>query len=397
MTSVLASGPIYTSSFFWLVAAPVVGVATILATVWVTVGLWHSGPPRRLLIYSMPIATSLLTVDTRNLGLSSSDLRITYQEHALTNPYFVRFRMDNPSRKGIGSGEFDDKRPIVFDMSAPIRAVMGAEGPIVSQQKAIINDTTIQIEPTLIHQGLAIQLDLLIDGEPQLTCESPFAYVKVKNQSPEHIKRQRNRIRAVSFCMLLAIILPIFAIRIYQAHRPEPLAIPTVTAPPGDAVAPNFDFLSHSPTPDPGLANSDLPTFSDLPSIPPHVSMTIGGRSAVAGSYIEVGARFAVSGVADDIPGGDDLWLVAKPTTTDRWYPFGQVTLATDGKWSLKIAVNKNLKGSMSLDVVMLSAPDNNMFMRNETGTGNSQYLPPGLSSLPRGSQVLSIYPIVVQ
>ena len=119
----LASGPFYTSLFFWTVASPIICLIIGLLTVFVTLGTWRFGPPRPLLIYNMPVATSLLTMDAPSFGHASSDLKIVYCGHVLTNPYVVRLRVDSQRRKDISSLDFDQEQPVVFDLGAPIHAI----------------------------------------------------------------------------------------------------------------------------------------------------------------------------------------------------------------------------------------------------------------------------------
>jgi hypothetical protein len=60
---VLASGAFYTSGTFWGVA----GVAVAVLAILVSVVLWRLGGPRRVLTYSVPVATPLLRGSPRFL------------------------------------------------------------------------------------------------------------------------------------------------------------------------------------------------------------------------------------------------------------------------------------------------------------------------------------------
>src|SRR3977135_4399653 len=84
------------------------------------------GPPRRLLTYRIPIATSLLSSNAPG-GLARDELRIIYRGTELTDPYIVSFYIENQSRSDISSKDFDEKNPLVFDIGASIVSLVGGD------------------------------------------------------------------------------------------------------------------------------------------------------------------------------------------------------------------------------------------------------------------------------
>ncbi len=321
----------------------------------------------------MPMATSLLTTDGHNFGLASRDLKVTYKGEALTTPHVIRLRMDSQSRKDITDDDFNEKRPFVLDVGARIFGIVGNQGQAVPSGKLLVSGSTVQIKPMLIKRGPVFELDLLVDGQPRLSYVPSLRDVEVKEQDRAKVQRQRALILAI--CGLLLVIIPsIFAIKAYLAHGAQSSGVSSVADGPGGFALPN-------------MPASDL-----------YTTMFINRNVlAIPGIFAEVGAQFNVNGVADNIPSGDDLWLVANPTKTNRWYPLGQLILETGGKWDMRIDVNEALKGSsMNLDVVMLPASDKAAYVRSGR-IGGLQHLPQGLSKLPRGSQIVSTFPIVVQ
>jgi hypothetical protein len=75
----LASAPFYTSGTFWAAAAVAVAVLIGVATMWVT---WISPYPKRRLLYSMPVVTSMLN---RQSDLTD-ELKVIYGTKKLDCP-----------------------------------------------------------------------------------------------------------------------------------------------------------------------------------------------------------------------------------------------------------------------------------------------------------------------
>lgn len=175
----LAAASWYTSATLWTDAGTIFGVLSVI----IAYILWQLGAPRRLLIYSMPVVTALLTI-ARSDGLAREDLKVMYGTHALSDPYTVRIHVESRSRRDIRSADFDQNRPLGFDLGAHIESRLAAsiELPLASNG-ITIDDTSVEIHPTLIRRGDAADIELLLDGPPALACHSPLVDVKVREQA----------------------------------------------------------------------------------------------------------------------------------------------------------------------------------------------------------------------
>jgi hypothetical protein len=171
---VLASGPFYESGTFWGAAAAVAAFATLV----VSVILWRLGGPRRLLTYSMPVTSPLLSQYSRRF--MRAELKVTVGTTLMKDPYVVILRMGNRSRRDIRSRDFDQDKPIVFDLGAEILAVGGPRSGTDPPETLTFEDTKISYGPALIHGGQNLRLTILTDGAPNLKCEHHLVNVIVR-------------------------------------------------------------------------------------------------------------------------------------------------------------------------------------------------------------------------
>jgi hypothetical protein len=191
---VLASGPWYTSGTFWTGA----GVVAVLIGVVVAVVLWRLGPPKPVLVYSMPVAASLVTRDAPG-SLAPSDLQVLYKGEELRDPHLVSILVENRSRRDIRASDFDQDRPLAFDVGAGIVALLAASGAgvvtVTSSRLPTADDAApgrdqVLIAPTLIRRREPITIELLTEGQPTLTCVSPLADIKVTDRGASDRRRQ---------------------------------------------------------------------------------------------------------------------------------------------------------------------------------------------------------------
>ena len=170
----------YTSGTFWAI---VVVVVTIVAGA-VTVVLWRLGAPRRLIVYSME-PTSLLATSAPRRAVSG--LKVSYQDEVLTNPYLVILRVESRSRRDIATADFDAGRPLVFDIGARIVAPVGGGSSVIRSPGGVISysERQVSVAPLLIRKGQLFRLELLTDGTPHLSCQSPLIDVTVREGGPD--------------------------------------------------------------------------------------------------------------------------------------------------------------------------------------------------------------------
>ena len=177
-----AAGSWYTSVPF-LTGASIVAVV-VMGALGAFVA-WRVGAPRKMLVYSMSDSTRL--VSSEPLGLSRADIQVAYRGAGLTDPYVATLRLDSRSRRDIRSTDFDDGRPLIFDLGVKITAIVGL-GPTGPAAEALsIAGSSVQLSPFLIRRGRVLRLSLLTEGEPHLTCQSPLADVKVEAYKPRMV------------------------------------------------------------------------------------------------------------------------------------------------------------------------------------------------------------------
>jgi hypothetical protein len=165
-----------------------------VAAIVVTVILWHRGSPRRLLVYSMPVVTSVLTRRAR--FLMRAGLEVTYRGRALVDPHVALLRVESSSRQDISSKDFDQRRQLVFDLGTNIAAVVNDRLANNIVLPLSIEGSRVKIGPTLIRSGQVISIDVLTEGTPRLTCYSPLIDVRIKD------KDSSRRPRHVAICFL---------------------------------------------------------------------------------------------------------------------------------------------------------------------------------------------------
>lgn len=173
MVSVLAMGHWYTSgTTISIAAALVIGVVGAAVT-------WRAGfPPKKLIAYRLSEPTSL--VSSESLGSARADLSVTYSGAELSNPYVVTLYAESRSRRDIRSMDFDQGKPLVFDLGVKILAVVGTDLSESFAGAFSIDGNRVELPPCLIRRGQLLRISLLTDGEPRLTCLNPLADVEVQ-------------------------------------------------------------------------------------------------------------------------------------------------------------------------------------------------------------------------
>lgn len=176
----LAGGPWYTSAT--TIGWTAIGVAVVFGVV--TIALWRLGIPRRLLIYTTE-STSLLLASDLTVK-AASDIKVTLRDKVVNDPYLVTLTVDSRSRRDIRASDFDDGKPLLFHIGAPIVAASRSLGkgqrPPNLTRTGVSADLSqiLRIDPALIRRGQWFRLTLLTEGEPSVTHESPIADVTVR-------------------------------------------------------------------------------------------------------------------------------------------------------------------------------------------------------------------------
>lgn len=174
----LASEPFYASGTFWAGA----GVVVALVAIVITVVLWRLGPPRRVLAYSVLGSTPLLSGDLWP-GIHRAWFQVLMDGKPLADPYVTLLRVENHSRRDIRSSDFDQGKPLVFNLGAKFEYATDAGSTIDYKQTLKATDTAITVGPALIRGRQSLHMSIITEGRPSITClNPPLVGVTVKEQ-----------------------------------------------------------------------------------------------------------------------------------------------------------------------------------------------------------------------
>lgn len=200
----LALGHWYSSNSFLAVA----GIAATLLVgglgVWIT---YLVGTIRYKLFYGLPVCTSLLAAPS---GAARKNIKVTHLGTELQDPYILIVRLISRSRGDIPSTVFDQNRPIILDVGAPIVALLPSDDIKDPLPKFEYEGSMLKIGPDLIGKRQEMVFTILADGESaQLTSEAHLINGRVLEQPSS--KQLRTKARWVS------IVFGIIAVAFYFA------------------------------------------------------------------------------------------------------------------------------------------------------------------------------------
>jgi hypothetical protein len=179
-TGVLASAPFYASGTFWAAVA----VAVAIVGIGVPVLLWKIGAPRRLITYSV-LGTTPLLRGGHWPGLHRAQFQVLMDGKPLTNPYVTLLRVENRSRRDIRSSDFDQRKPLLLELGTKFEYAADAGSTIDYQSTINTTETAISMGPMLMPAGKSLQITLLTEGPPHITCPNPpLIDVKVVEERP---------------------------------------------------------------------------------------------------------------------------------------------------------------------------------------------------------------------
>ena len=174
--------PIYTSTLFWTVAGPVIGLIGIVATVWVTLRVANS---KRRLMYSMPVVTPLLNA----MADMPTDIEVRRGGHTLKDPCVVNIKLAGQGRRDIQRPDFDGGRPVRLDIGTPIVECLKVITTPADRGKpeCRIDGSALLIGPCLIGKRQSTTFSLLVEGsEPVLSRpEQILADVSIRYGDPD--------------------------------------------------------------------------------------------------------------------------------------------------------------------------------------------------------------------
>ena len=196
----LSSSP---SALFWLTV--LLAVVTIIGAV-ISIIAWRSGILRKRLLLSITSRSRLLAAPEP----MREDLKVTYQDGQLEDPYVITAEIANVGRSYISSEAFDKERSLEFALNVPIVKVLTTEHEPESAPPPMITASgkMFELKPELIAKGESITVSLLTEGRVSDVEISfnPFGDVDVDIRDREAWLKQRSR-RKVIFAAASAVAL----------------------------------------------------------------------------------------------------------------------------------------------------------------------------------------------
>lgn len=164
---ILASTDLWFSSAdFWIGTA--IGVFGVVVTIF----LWRLGVPRAVLYYWIASDAALVS------STAVPGLKVLLNDQEVDSPHLVRLRVRNQSRRDIRSADFDADESLRFAFGVPVLGLLldsdAADG---SPASFIAVGNEVLVRPMLIRRKADLTVDVLTEGEPKLSCDSPLADV----------------------------------------------------------------------------------------------------------------------------------------------------------------------------------------------------------------------------
>lgn len=134
--------------------------------------------------------------------------KIMYDEVVLTDPRAVTLSVESRARTDISSADFDQRKPLEFDLGTVIAAQFdlshaGGDSPI---EAAAPGDRSMRLPPQLIRKGPVVKVLLLVDGQPQLTVRNPLIFMDVRDKA---VDQRRNNLMTRAAVWGLALTSPV--------------------------------------------------------------------------------------------------------------------------------------------------------------------------------------------
>jgi hypothetical protein len=201
----MAMSHLYSSSIFWSVIAAILALAQVILGILVFVIPWIFG--RRIITYVLRAAEPLIHFPVN----VTPDLQVTHHGKPVENPHIIVVGLSYRGRKDLRSETFDKGEPLCVDVGSKITALIRSTfTPSIAPTPAVkVNDTRIEIGPSLIRKRLAMEFVVLTDGpDAVLNLYSPLADVKIRQQKQEEDRRRtRSNLLTISGWTCVAFIL----------------------------------------------------------------------------------------------------------------------------------------------------------------------------------------------
>lgn len=176
-----------TSGTFW---ADVLALGCIVATII----MGRLALPRRRLSFIIVSRSRLVDAPEAMQG----DLKVTYQDSTLNNPYVVALEIVNSGRSAIPSASFDNNQCLRLGFATPILKILSIEHEPTSapSPSVTVHDGDLELSPGLIARREVVRASLLTEGiaEEANVVRNPFNDVKIHTEDREVSEARRRRI-----------------------------------------------------------------------------------------------------------------------------------------------------------------------------------------------------------
>jgi hypothetical protein len=170
----------YDVATFW---AAVGAVATVV----VPIILWRLSNRRRVLLYSTPVVTSLLSAHPPHSA--DGDIQVTFKGQPLTDPHLVTFRLENISGKDFLNKDFNADKPLVIMLGTPFAALI-SEPTEMPCDKIVIENAKVSIGPCFLKKGFVLLLEFITEGPPHVSYRSEIDGTDLYPDQDEKLERQ---------------------------------------------------------------------------------------------------------------------------------------------------------------------------------------------------------------
>ncbi|MFI7283486.1 hypothetical protein ACIBOV_24810 [Micromonospora chersina] len=142
-----------------------------------------------------------------------SSVVIHYNGREIQSPYLVELAVGNDGKRDITSDDFNAKKPLVFDLNAPVVGILKYASKPAGTMKPDVStsDTRLSIEPGLLSSRQLLVFSLLVDGEPRAEYAKPLINVPIVSSQKVVEKRKRfsRMVRVVAFlAAAVSVVLP---------------------------------------------------------------------------------------------------------------------------------------------------------------------------------------------
>lgn len=160
------------------------------------------------------------------------DLKVSYQDNLLNNPYVVALEIANTGRSAIPTKSFDDDQSLQLNLTSSILKILSIEHEPTSAPKPtmVATASVIELKPGLIAKHEIIRASLLMEGTtrtPSVALD-PFSDVKIHVADREASEARRSKILTRGTpvaAVLTAIVIAIAAYLSVKSARTQTVAV----------------------------------------------------------------------------------------------------------------------------------------------------------------------------